>query len=124
MSSRSIEGQNPLYLPQAKVYERSCALGPCLFVPEKPISPETLISISIKRDHKEVFSNSIQLNRMKRNLPELAAWLYKACKFQYGSFLMTGTGIVPPNDFTLQANDEVSIFIEGIGTLTNTVQLI
>lgn len=124
MSSRSIEGENPLYLPQAKVYERSCALGPCLFVPEKPISPETLISISIKRDHKEVFSNSIQLNRMKRNLPELAAWLYRACKFHYGSFLMTGTGIVPPNDFTLQANDEVSVSIEGIGTLTNTVQLI
>lgn len=124
MSSRSIEGENPLYLPQAKVYERSCALGPCLFVPEKPISPETLISISIKREHQEVFANSIQLNRMKRNLPELATWLYMACKFQYGSFLMTGTGIVPPNDFTLQANDEVSISIEGIGTLTNTVQLI
>jgi len=122
MSSRSIEGENPLYLPQAKIYEHSCALGPCLFVPEIPISPETLISISIKRDNKEVFANSIQLNRMKRNLPELAGWLYKACKFQYGSFLMTGTGIVPPNDFTLQANDEVSISIEGIGTLTNTVQ--
>lgn len=124
MSSRSIEGENPLYLPQAKIYERSCALGPCLFVPEKPISQETLISISIKRDHQEVFSNSILLNRMKRNLPELAEWLYKACQFHYGSFLMTGTGIVPPNDFTLQANDEVSISIEGIGTLTNTVQLI
>jgi 2-dehydro-3-deoxy-D-arabinonate dehydratase len=124
MSSRSIEGENPLYLPQAKVYERSCALGPCLFVPEHPISPETLISISIKRNHQEVFSNSIQLNRMKRNLPELASWLYRACKFQYGSFLMTGTGIVPSNEFTLQANDEVLISIEGIGTLTNTVQLI
>ncbi len=124
MSSRSIEGENPLYLPQAKMYERSCALGPCLFVPEEPISPETTISISIKRNHKEMFSNSIQLNRMKRNLPELATWLYKACKFQHGSFLMTGTGIVPPNDFTLQANDEVSISIEGIGMLTNTVQLI
>jgi len=124
MSSRSIEGENPLYLPQAKVYERSCALGPCLLVPEKPISQETLISISIKRNHQEVFSNSIQLNRMKRNLPELATWLYKACKFQFGSFLMTGTGIVPPNDFTLQANDEVSISIEGIGTLNNSVQLI
>jgi len=61
---------------------------------------------------------------MKRNLPELATWLYKACKFPYGSFLMTGTGIVPPNDFTLQANDEVSISIEGIGTLTNHVQII
>ncbi len=124
MSSRSIEGENPLYLPQAKVYERSCALGPCLFVPEQPISQETLISISIKRNHQDVFSNSIQLNRMKRNLPELASWLYRACKFEYGSFLMTGTGIVPSNEFTLQANDEVSISIEGIGTLTNTVQVI
>jgi len=124
MSSRSIEGENPLYLPQAKMYERSCALGPCLFVPEKPISQDTLISISIKRNHHEVFANSIPLNRMKRNLPELVTWLYKACKFPSGSFLMTGTGIVPPNDFTLQANDEVSISIEGIGTLTNTVQFI
>lgn len=124
MSSRSIEGENPLYLPQAKIYERSCALGPCLFVPEEPISPETQISISIKRNHQVMFSNSIQLNRMKRNPPDLAIWLYKACRFKYGSYLMTGTGIVPPNDFTLQANDEVSISIEGIGTLNNTVQLI
>ncbi len=124
MSSRSIEGENPLYLPQAKVYERSCALGPCLYIPEQPISPETKISISIKRNHLEVFNGSIQLNRMKRNLPELAAWLYRACQFQYGSFLMTGTGIVPSSEFTLQANDEVSISIEGIGTLTNTVQVI
>jgi 2-dehydro-3-deoxy-D-arabinonate dehydratase len=124
MSSRSIEGENPLYLPQAKVYERSCALGPCLFVPEKPISPDTHISISIKRNHLEVFSGSIQLNRMKRNLPDLASWLYRACKFQHGSFLMTGTGIVPSSEFTLQAGDEVSITIEGIGTLTNPVQVI
>jgi 2-dehydro-3-deoxy-D-arabinonate dehydratase len=124
MSSRSIEGENPLYLPQAKIYERSCALGPCLYVPEYPISQETKISISIKRDHKEVFSNSIQLKRMKRNLPELAGWLYKACKFEFGSFLMTGTGIVPPNDFTLIENDEVSISIESIGTLINRVGMI
>jgi 2-dehydro-3-deoxy-D-arabinonate dehydratase len=124
MSSRTIEGENPLYLPQAKIYERSCALGPCLFVPGKPISLDTQISISIRRNHHEVFTNSIPLNRMKRSLPELATWLYKACKFQHGSFLMTGTGIVPPNDFTLQASDEVSISIEGIGTLTNTVQVI
>jgi 2-dehydro-3-deoxy-D-arabinonate dehydratase len=124
MSSRSIEGENPLYLPQAKVYERSCALGPCLFVPEKPISPETQISILIKRNHQDVFSGAIQLNRMKRNLPELASWLYRACQFQQGCFLMTGTGIVPSSEFTLQASDEVSITIEGIGTLTNTVQLI
>lgn len=124
MSSRSIEGENPLYLPQAKMYERSCALGPCLYVPANPIAPETNISIKIDRAKKEVFSNSIQLNRMKRNLPELATWLYKALRFPTGSFLMTGTGIVPGNDFTLQAGDEIGIEIEGIGVLQNTVGVI
>lgn len=121
MSSRSIEGENPLYLPQAKIYEGSCAMGPCLFVPPSAISRETKIAIAITRNQKEVFNNSIQLNRMKRTLPELASWLYKSCKFPVGSFLMTGTGIVPPNNFTLQEGDEVIINIEGIGTLTNTV---
>lgn len=121
MSSRSIEGENPLYLPQAKMYEGSCALGPCLYVPAKPMAPETTITIKIERTKKEVFSNSIQLNRMKRTLPELANWLYKALKFSTGSFLMTGTGIVPGNDFTLQAGDEISIEIEGIGVLKNVV---
>lgn len=124
MSSRSIEGENPLYLPQAKIYERSCALGPCLFVPPQPISSETKIAITISRNQEEVFSNSIQLNRMKRSLPELASWLYKSCKFPVGCFLMTGTGIVPPNNFTLQKEDEVSISIEGIGMLTNTVDVL
>jgi 2-dehydro-3-deoxy-D-arabinonate dehydratase len=121
MSSRSIEGENPLYLPQAKMYEGSCALGPCLFVPGKPISSDTEISIEIRRRDKIVFNNSIALDRMKRNLPELAAWLYKSLKFPVGCFLMTGTGIVPPPDFTLQANDAVSIEIEGIGMLSNHV---
>lgn len=124
MSSRSIEGDNPLYLPQAKIYEGSCALGPCLFVPSQPIAAETKISIVIKRNNSEVFSNSIQLNRMKRKLPELATWLYKALKFPVGCFLMTGTGIVPPNDFTLQENDEVIISIEGIGVLSNVVSVL
>ncbi|HPW60817.1 MAG TPA: fumarylacetoacetate hydrolase family protein [Cyclobacteriaceae bacterium] len=124
MSSRSIEGENPLYLPQAKIYERSCALGPCLFVPPQPISSETKIAITISRNQEEVFSNSIQLNRMKRSLPELASWLYKFCKFPVGCFLMTGTGIVPPNNFTLQKKDEVSISIEGIGMLKNTVDVL
>jgi len=124
MSSRSIEGENPLYLPQAKIYGGSCALGPCLFVPSQPIAAETKISIVIKRNSSEVFSNSIQLNRMKRKLPELATWLYKALKFPVGCFLMTGTGIVPPNDFTLQENDEVIISIEGIGVLSNVVSVL
>jgi 2-dehydro-3-deoxy-D-arabinonate dehydratase len=121
MSSRSIEGENPLYLPQAKSYEGSCALGPCLYIPEKPISPETKITITITRSAKAVFDASIQLNKMKRTLPELAGWLFKGLKFPNGCFLMTGTGLVPGNDFTLAAGDVVSISIENIGTLRNTV---
>lgn len=121
MSSRSIEGENPLYLPQAKIYERSCALGPCLFVPAQPISPETKISISISRASIELFQNSILLNRMKRSLPELANWLFRGCHFPNGCLLMTGTGIVPPNDFTLAKGDQINIQIAGIGELVNTV---
>jgi 2-dehydro-3-deoxy-D-arabinonate dehydratase len=121
MSSRSIEGENPLYLPQAKIYERSCSLGPCLFVPAQPISPETKISIAISRAGVELFANSILLNRMKRTLPELASWLFRGCHFPQGCFLMTGTGIVPPNDFTLAKGDQINIQIAGIGELVNTV---
>lgn len=121
MSSRDIEGENPLYLPQAKVYNRSAALGPCLLVPGEPISLETMIEIAIKRDGKIVFQNEIQLNRMKRNFNELAEYLFRECDFEHGAFLMTGTGIVPPNDFTLQTDDEIEIKIDGIGTLTNVV---
>lgn len=121
MSSRSIEGENPLYLPQAKMYEGSCALGPCLFIPDQPISQETNIKITIHRDSKSVFDATIQLNRMKRQLPELASWLFKEMKFDNGCYLMTGTGLVPGNDFTLQSQDVVTITIDGIGTLTNTV---
>ena len=121
MSSRDIEGENPLYLPQAKVYERSAALGPCLYVPEKPISPETIIGIIIKRNGKDVFKNEIQLNRMKRSLQELAEYLFRECEFENGVFLMTGTGIVPPNDFTLQVDDIIDISIENIGILSNIV---
>lgn len=123
MSSRSIEGENPLYLPQAKVYERSAALGPCLYIPKDPISSETLINIEIQRESKIIFEDSIQLNRMKRNLPELAHWLFLECDFPRGCFLMTGTGMVPGNDFTLMVDDEVTIHIENIGTLSNTVAI-
>ncbi|MDQ6888762.1 MAG: fumarylacetoacetate hydrolase family protein [Bacteroidota bacterium] len=121
MSSRDIEGENPLYLPQAKVYTRSASLGPCLYVPEVPILLETNISIVIKRDGDNVFKNDIQLNRMKRNFIELAEYLFRECDFENGVFLMTGTGIVPPNDFTLQPDDVVEISIDNIGTLTNAV---
>jgi 2-dehydro-3-deoxy-D-arabinonate dehydratase len=121
MSSRSIEGENPLYLPQAKMYERSAALGPCLYITEDPISSDTVIRVDIYRGEQKMFDDATTLSRMKRTLPELAQWLFKAMDFDHGVFLMTGTCVVPDNNFTLQENDIVNITIEGIGTLTNTV---
>ncbi len=121
MSSRSIEGENPLYLPQAKTYEKSAAVGPCLLITEQPVSPDTNISMMIERNGATVFEGVIQLSMMKRTLPELASFLYREMDFPYGSFLMTGTCLVPDNDFTLQENDWVHITIEEIGTLSNRV---
>jgi 2-dehydro-3-deoxy-D-arabinonate dehydratase len=121
MSSRSIEGENALYLPQAKIFERSAALGPCLYVPEQPIASETAIKMSIHRDSREVYHDETSISRMKRSLTELAGYLYRECDFPYGCFLMTGTCLVPPNDFTLREEDVVSISIDGIGKLVNTV---
>ena len=123
MSSRDIEGENPLYLPQAKSYDGAAALGPCLYVPETPISPETLILLEIERAGETVFNDEIKINRMKRAHTELAGYLTREMSFPYGVYLMTGTGIVPPDTFTLNAGDEVKITIENIGTLTNTVAL-
>ena len=121
MSSRSIEGENALYLPQAKIYERSAALGPCLYVPEQPVPADTAIKMNINRNGAEVYKDETSISRMKRSFPELAGYLYLECDFPDGSFLMTGTCLVPPNDFTLQENDVVSISIDHIGTLINTV---
>ena len=121
MSSRSIEGENPLYLPQAKSYERSAALGPCLYVPAQPLPPETTISILITRSGHSVFHGEVPLAKMKRSFPELAGWLYRECKFVHGCFLMTGTGIVPPDDFTLQVGDRIAITVGVVGTLVNVV---
>jgi 2-dehydro-3-deoxy-D-arabinonate dehydratase len=121
MSSRSIEGENPLYLPQAKMYEKSAAIGPCLYITEDPISPDTMISMNIYRGSQKMFDDATTLSRMKRTLPELAGWLFKAMDFEQGVFLMTGTCVVPDNTFTLQENDIVNISIEGIGTLTNVI---
>ncbi len=121
MSSRSIEGENPLYLPQAKMYEGSAALGPCLYIPDAPIAADTTIKMNIIRNNETLFDDGTSINRMKRSLTELAHWLYLEFDFAYGCFLMTGTCVVPSNDFTLQENDEVNIDIEGIGRLTNTV---
>lgn len=123
MSSRSIEGENPLYLPQAKMYERSVALGPCLYVPAQAFDCSSAISLTIKRENKNVFEGSVKVEKMKRTPEELAGWLYKELTFPHGSFLLTGTGLVPPDHFTLQDGDTVHINIENIGTLINTVRV-
>jgi 2-dehydro-3-deoxy-D-arabinonate dehydratase len=120
MSSRDIEGENPLYLPQAKVYRGCCALGPGLVVRE-PLPSDTKISIEIARAGTVVFSGETALDRMKRTLPELAAWLTREDSFPHGCYLLTGTGIVPPNDFTLAPADEIRIHIASLGTLVNSV---
>lgn len=122
VSSRDIEGENPLYLPQAKSYDKSAAIGPCILVLETPISKETNIKLEILRNHEVAFSQEIKLNQMKRELPELVEYLTRECTFPAGVFLMTGTGIVPPDDFTLSSGDQVNIDIENIGTLTNIVE--
>ena len=121
MSSRDIEGENPLYLPQAKTYEGCAALGPCIYVPAVPINPESRITIEINRNGEMAFNGEISLSNMKRKLPELVEYLFRECNFPNGCFLMTGTGIIPPDEFTLKVGDEVQINIENIGTLINTV---
>jgi 2-dehydro-3-deoxy-D-arabinonate dehydratase len=121
MSSRDIEGENPLYLPQAKVYEGSCALGPCVLLAEEPLPKSTAISIEIERQGTTAFTGNTTLNELKRNPEELVAYLFRDNSFPDGVFLMTGTGIVPGDEFTLQGGDEIRITIEGIGTLANRV---
>jgi len=121
MSSRDIEGENPLYLPQAKVYDRACALGPGILIAGEPISPSTEIHMRILRSGKPVFSGSTALTELKRTFSTLLEYLYRDNGFPKGCFLLTGTGIVPPDDFTLHQQDEIQITITGIGTLINTV---
>lgn len=122
MSSRDIEGENPLYLPQAKVYDGSCGLGPCVLVSEGAIFLERNISLEIRRGGVAVFEGATSLSRLKRRPEELVAWLFRESSFPHGCVLLTGTGVVPPNDFTLEPGDEVAITIDGIGTLRNPVE--
>jgi len=121
MSSRDIEGENPLYLPQAKVYNGSCALGPGILVASGPLPRSTEIGIEILRHGLIEFSGSVALTELKRDPQTLVDWLFRDNSFPSGCFLMTGTGIVPPSSFTLQSGDRIRITIEPIGVLDNVV---
>ena len=122
MSARDIEGENPLYLPQAKLYVESCALGPCILVPDAPLPAETAIELSVARDGDQVFRGTTSLAAMRRTQEELVSFLYRENSFPDGCILLTGTGIVPPDDFTLRSGDRVRITIPPIGTLENPVR--
>ncbi len=122
MSSRSIEGENPLYLPQAKTYDGCAGLGPCIYVSDKPLDKATPIHLRILRNNAIVFEGDTSLDQMRRKPEELVSFLYRECSFPHGSFLMTGTGIIPSKDFSLQKDDEIRITIDPIGTLINTVK--
>lgn len=124
MSSRDIEGENPLYLPQAKVYRQSCAVGPAILLANAVPDPKQLtIQLVIKRDQDDVFEGEINLSQMNRSFEELIDHLTRENDFPNGVFLMTGTGIVPPDHFTLRGGDVIEITIPEIGTLANTVAL-
>lgn len=119
LSCRDMEGENPLYLPQAKTFDRCAAVGPAMLVAEEPLTPETAIQVTIQRDGSEVFADSTTLANLKRGLEELAEFLFRDNTHPSGCLLMTGTGIVPPDEISLQAGDVVKISIEGIGELVN-----
>ena len=121
MSSRDIEGENPLYLPQAKVYNRSCAIGPCILVSPGPLASSTEIRIEIVRGGKTEFAGSTALSELKRDPVQLVEYLYRDNSFPSGCLLLTGTGVVPPDAFTLRQGDEIRITIPPIGTLINSV---
>jgi 2-dehydro-3-deoxy-D-arabinonate dehydratase len=121
MSSRDIEGENPLYLPQAKTYAGSAALGPRLVVSAELPPRNTSISMEIERAGQLVFAGATEISRIRRPLPSLVEWLFRDNEFPDGCYLMTGTGIVPDDDFTLEGGDEIRITIEPVGTLVNRV---
>jgi 2-dehydro-3-deoxy-D-arabinonate dehydratase len=120
MSSRDIEGENPLYLPQAKIYNGACAIGPEIVIANADAMRELPVSVEIKRAGVAVFSGETSISRMKRTLEDLVSYLYKEMDFPHGAFLMTGTGVVPPESFSLQAGDSVKISV-GEVTLENVV---
>ena len=123
MSARDIEGENPLYLPQAKVYTGSCSMGPCILLAKNPEDLSNLdIHLEISRSGIKVFEATTSTSKLARKLVDLVDWLGKENDFPEGVYLMTGTGIVPPDAFTLASGDRVKITIQGIGTLVNSVE--
>jgi 2-dehydro-3-deoxy-D-arabinonate dehydratase len=125
MSSRDIEGENLLYLPQAKTYNRSCALGPWIQIgPSEETARTWKIQLKISRDGKQVFSGETSVGQIKRSFAELGDFLFRCQEFSHGVVLLTGTGIVPPDSFSLQAADTVEIHIGSIGVLRNKVRVV
>ena len=122
VSSRDIEGENPLYLPQAKTYDGSCALGPAMLVSEGPLAPDTPIELRITRGETVVYEGSTTVSQMRRTPEELVGFLYRETSFPHGSVLLTGTGVIPPDEFTLESGDRVEIGIAPVGVLANTVE--
>jgi len=125
MSSRDIEGENLLYLPQAKIYERSCAVGPVIVVGATEAEARSWsIQLAIDRNGERVFEGETSVGQIKRNFGELVEYLYRSQKFPHGAILLTGTGVVPPDTFTLRPADKIAISISGIGVLENTVAVV
>lgn len=122
MSSRSIEGENPLYLPQAKTYDGCAAIGPCIYVTDEPLDRSAMIRLEINRSNKTVFEGSIAISQVKRSFEELVSFVFRECSFPHGCLIMTGTGIVPEHDFSLRSGDKIKISIDGIGCLENKVE--
>ncbi len=123
MSSRSIEGENPLYLPQAKAYDHSCGLGPCLVpVDFAPPREDMVIQLLVDRGGTQIFSEEVSVRDLRRTPEELVDWLFSAVAFPVGAILLTGTAMVPPGDFTLEEEDRVSISMPGLGRLANPVE--
>ena len=125
VSSRSIEGENPLYLPQAKLYAGSCGLGPCLVPVGEAPDPATMeITLTIERDSDELFADACAVADMKRSLAELVDWLWRGQDLPLGAVLLTGTSIVPPPELTLRPGDRVTVAVTGLGRLANPVELV
>ncbi len=123
MSSRDIEGENPLYLPQAKIYDGSCALGPWVTLAEAlPPLEQVKIEMLISRGGQTVFDGQTTLGQMARSFEDLVSWLGREISFPDGVILLTGTGVVPPDQFTLASGDRIIIEVSGIGRLCNTVE--